>query len=40
MPMVPLTGSRATSAFRLPSLPSARRRSILPLTRVAMPAES
>ena len=35
-----IAGARATSALRFASLPSARRRSIRPLTNVAMPAES
>ena len=40
MPMVPGSGSAASRVSRLTSLPSARRRSMWPFTRVATPAES
>ena len=40
MPVVPGSGARSSTAARLPSLPSARRRSMWPFTRVAMPALS
>ena len=40
MPIVPASGSLPSRASRFTSLPSARRRSMWPLTRVATPAES
>ena len=40
MPVAPLSGCFASSVSRLVILPSARRRSIRPSTRVAMPVES
>jgi hypothetical protein len=39
-PIVPASGSAPSRASRLTSLPSARRRSMWPFTRVATPAES
>ena len=40
MPVVPPSGRRSSTVPRWASLPSARRRSMCPLTRVATPAES
>ena len=40
MPMVPASGACSSALARLTSLPSARRRSMWPFTRVAMPALS